>query len=439
MLPTFRADPRVRVVAGTDPRPEARAQLAQDFGARSHASVEELVADGEVEAVYIASPHQFHARHVALAAAAGKHVLVEKPMAISLEQATTMIEAARRAGTALIVGHSHSFDRPVLRAREWIASGDFGAVRMISAMNYTDFLYRPRRPEELDTAQGGGALFSQAAHQVDIVRLLGGGKVRSVRAHTGAWDPRRSTEGAYAATLDFGDGLFASLVYSGYGRFDTDEMCGNIGEMGQPADPALYGRSRRLLSQASDPGTEAALKMARNYGGAASGAGTGGLAEASGGATSAATSSGASMSGAAASGATASGVTASGATMSGAAASGAAASADASAGRSGGVQTWHQHFGLVIASCEHADLRPLPTGVMIYEDSQVRLDALAPPTVPRIEVIDELYAAVVQGSPPRHDGIWGMATLEVCLALLHSAQEGHDVALRHQCAWRDHG
>ena len=47
---------------------------------------------------------------------------------------------------------------------------------MINALNYTDFLYRPRRPEELDTAQGGGAVFNQAAHQVDIVRLLGGGR-----------------------------------------------------------------------------------------------------------------------------------------------------------------------------------------------------------------------------------------------------------------------
>ena len=59
---------------------------------------------------------------------------------------------------------------------------------MINAINYTDYLYRPRRPEELDTAQGGGAVFNQAAHQVDIVRLLGGGRVTSVRAATGAWD-----------------------------------------------------------------------------------------------------------------------------------------------------------------------------------------------------------------------------------------------------------
>ena len=80
--------------------------------------------------------------------------------------------AARRAGVHLVVGHSHSFDAPVRRLRELIASGEFGAVRMINAINYTDYLYRPRRPEELDTAQGGGAVFNQAAHQVDMVRLI---------------------------------------------------------------------------------------------------------------------------------------------------------------------------------------------------------------------------------------------------------------------------
>ena len=56
----------------------------------------------------------------------------------------------------------------------------------------------------------------------------------------------------------------------------------------------------------------------------------------------------------------------------------------------------HQHFGTVIVSCERADLRPLPNGVMIYDDGAARLERLPPPAVPRAEVIDELYGAVVQ-------------------------------------------
>ena len=113
---------------------------------------------------------------------------------------------------------------------------------MITALDFTDFLYRPRRPEELDTEPGGGAVFNQAAHQVDIVRLLAGGKVRSVRAFTGTWDPARPTEGAYSCLLGFDNGAFASLTYSGYAHFDSDEFMGWIGEMGQKKDPRPTAR-----------------------------------------------------------------------------------------------------------------------------------------------------------------------------------------------------
>src|SRR5690606_28790375 len=135
-----------------------------------------------------------------------KAVLVEKPMAIDLAQCTRIVDIVNETGVTLIVGHSHSFDGPVLHAARLLRAGEFGPVRMLTALNYTDFLYRPRRPEELDTAQGGGVVFSQGAHQIDIVRLLLGGKATSVRTQTGRWDAQRPTEGAYAALLGFEGG-----------------------------------------------------------------------------------------------------------------------------------------------------------------------------------------------------------------------------------------
>jgi phthalate 4,5-cis-dihydrodiol dehydrogenase len=372
MVPTF-ADPRVRVVAAFDPRPEATARAKAEFGARDHASVASLCADPAVDIVYVASPHQHHAAHVAAAAAGGKHVLVEKPMALTLGEAWSMIDAAARSGVHLVVGHSHSFDQPILRAREIIASGAVGALRMITAQYHTDFLYRLRRPEELDTAQGGGAVFNQAAHQVDIARLLAGGEATSVRALTGRWDAARPTEGAYAALVAFAGGAFASLVYGGYAHFDGDELCGGATELGGRQDASRYGAARRRIAGLPDAGGEAALKAARNYGGGAYGV----------------------------------------------------SSAEGAS---------HQHFGFVLASCERADLRPLPEGVMIYGDAEATLDPLPPPRVPRVEVIDELHAAVVEGRAPLHDGRWGMATLEVCLAMLASAREGRDIALHEQVA-----
>jgi phthalate 4,5-cis-dihydrodiol dehydrogenase len=116
MLPTWLADPRVELVAGADPRPEAAQRFASDVGGRAYRSVAELCADPGVEVVYIATPHQHHAAHAAMAAAHGKHALVEKPMALTLEECRRMIDAAASAGTYLIVGHSHSRPRSCARA-----------------------------------------------------------------------------------------------------------------------------------------------------------------------------------------------------------------------------------------------------------------------------------------------------------------------------------
>jgi phthalate 4,5-cis-dihydrodiol dehydrogenase len=92
----------------------------------------------------------------------------------------------------------------------------------------------------------------------------------------------------------------------------------------------------------------------------------------------------------------------------------------------------HNQFGMVIASCERADLRPLPTGVMVYDDTRAWLDAIDPPTIPRAEVIDEFCDAIAGTRAPIHTGEWAMATLEVCLAILESARTGDTVYLTHQ-------
>jgi phthalate 4,5-cis-dihydrodiol dehydrogenase len=370
MLPTLSRHPRLELSAAADPSPAARERFQREFGGRAYASVAALCEDEAVEVVYIATPHEMHLEHVALAARAGKHVLVEKPMALSLAECDAMCEAAARAGVQIVVGHSHSFDAPYRHTRALIEAGGAGRARMITALNFTDFLYRPRRPEELDTARGGGVVFSQAAHQVDIVRLLGGGLVRSVRAATGSWDQARPTEGAYSAFLTFDDGAFATLTYSGYGHFDSDEFQAWVGELGQDRRERRYGEARARLREVRSPEAEAALKATRTY------------------------------------------------------AAGAPA-ADTSAA--------HNHFGFLLVSCERADLRPMPDGVMIYRDDAITTETLPAPAVPRAEVIDELYDAVVHGRPPVHSGAWGLATTEVCLAILRSAREKREVEVIHQC------
>ena len=364
MLPTLANDPRIALVAATDPQPLACAQFEKDFGVRCDADFESLCRNPKVQAIYIATPHQYHATQVEMAASFGKHVMVEKPMALTLDECTRMIEATTRAGVVLMVGHSHSFNAPILKTHQLIASGVYGQVRMVHALNYTDFLYRPRRPEELDTQAGGGVIFSQAAHQVDIVRLLGGGMVNSVMAHTGAWDPARPTEGAYSALLGFANGAFASLSYSGYGHFDSDEWMNRIGELGQVKDGTDHGAARKRLRDTTAT-EEARLKAARNYG-----------------------------------------------------------AQHWSGDLRPPANRKHQHFGPLIVSCEGADLRPTPEGVWVDGDFDVQLHALPSPVLPRQEVMDEFCNAIFHQHPVLHSGAWARATTAVSLAMLASAQTG---------------
>ena len=371
MIPTFRDDPRVEIVAGFDPRPEARARFAQDFGAKTCENMEALCAC-DVDAIYIASPHQFHAPQVVVAAAHGKHVLVEKPMALSLDDCQKMISATRSAGVHLIVGHSHSFDAPIRKIAGLVQERTYGDLRMITALNFTDFLFRPRRPEELDTGQGGGAIYNQAPHQVEMIRLIAGGRVKSVRAMTGIWDGSRPTEGAYNAFLTFENGVSATMTYSGHAHFDSDELLDWTNELGLKKDPQNYGAARKAILASGDIARETDLKNARNYGGTAY-----------------------------------------------------TDLSDISARQ-------HQTFGFLLASCERGDLRAFGDGVRVYGDLAQEFLALDPPKIPRSEVVDELVAAVFENRPPLHSGEWSLATMEVCLALLQSAREGREIMMQHQ-------
>ena len=367
MLPSLQAHPRIRLSAAADPNPDARARFEQDFGGDTFADAESLCASGVADAVYIASPHQFHAEAVVLAAQHLMHAIVEKPMALTVEDCERMIAAADAAGIVLIVGHTHAFDPVVQCMRAVIESGDLGRLRMIANMTYNDFLYRPRRPEELDTSLGGGILYNQVPHQIEIARELDGGPLRSVRAIAGAWDPARRTEGALSALLAFEDGVAASLIYSGYDHFDTDEFAFWISESGAQKQ-ATYGASRRALRAAKTPVEEAAMKAASGFAGR-------------------------------------------GVRMTNAVAG-------------------HQpHFGLLIASCEGGDLRPAADGVLVYDDNGVREIPLPPGRAfPNKDGIpDEFCAAVLDGARARHDGRWGLATLQATLALIASASQQREV------------
>jgi phthalate 4,5-cis-dihydrodiol dehydrogenase len=130
---------------------------------RMYDAVEEMCLSSDIDAVWVATPNEFHARHVIAAAKAGKHVICEKPMAVTMEQCRSMVDAVERHGVKYVQGHSNVYDSPVRKMGEIARSGDLGRVIHIQSLNWNDWLVRALMPQEVDTHQSVAPLFEPLA------------------------------------------------------------------------------------------------------------------------------------------------------------------------------------------------------------------------------------------------------------------------------------
>jgi phthalate 4,5-cis-dihydrodiol dehydrogenase len=366
-LPAIKKHQGFELAGIAEPVVEARESVATEMDVEGYAGLPAMLDGARLDAIYIATPTDLHSEHVKIAFAANKHVLSEKPMAVELAAAKDMVAGAERAGVVLVVGHAHGFDLPIQRMREIVLSGRLGRVRMIHTWNYTDWMYRPRRPEELDVAKGGSVTFRQGSHQFDIIRLLGGGLVRSVRAVTFNWDPGRNSIGAHTVFLQFADGTAATAVYNGYGYFSTIELCADVTEWGS-LEP-LAERPQVFRSTAGRSAADELQAKRRRAKGAI----------------------------------------------------------PASA-------PFQPTFGLTLVSCEKGDIRQSPRGLYVYSADGREEIVLPNDRTPRDLVLDEFHDALTGRRKPVHDGRWGLANLEICVAAIESSQTGQEITLRHQVA-----
>ena len=260
VVPFFDQVDDVELVAAADLRVDALDAFQEDHpGTQLFTSLKAMCESGSIDAVWISTPSQFHAEHAIAAAEAGVSVVLEKPMAVNMEDAHRVVEAFEKSRARFVL-HSHASDGPIKKMREIIASGRLGRPIGIHTMMHKGWLRSPRLAAELDTSQGGGVVFRQGPHQIEIVRRLGGGLVRSLRAYTGRRAPGLDTEGNFTALLEFADGAHATLVLYGYGYFNVSDLTWNIGEGGTasggeyrrhgpkptgPADPATFYQSER--------------------------------------------------------------------------------------------------------------------------------------------------------------------------------------------------
>jgi phthalate 4,5-cis-dihydrodiol dehydrogenase len=373
VIPTVERLPIAELAAAADTRPEALEQFGQRYGGRTYDSVEQLCADPDVDVVWVATPNQFHREHVILAASHGKHVVCEKPMALSVAEAERMVEAADKNGVHLLCGHTYSLNPSIQAMHRIVRSGELGRLISVAHWMYSDWLLKPRLPQELDVTRGGGVVYRHLPHIVDSIRTIGGGMVRSVRAMVGAWMPERPAPGNVSAYLEFEDGTPATISYSGYGYFNTSDLVWGIGDRLYTEEQAVEARRAFRAGQADDASAKEQLRETTRGGRDYSGANRGRLA---------------------------------------------------------GGGNW---FGILVVGCERGNLRQSPDGVLVYDDHGHHEVAVGGSGATGEVELRELHAALTRGAPISHDGRWGMATLEVCLALMESARERREIQLSNQC------
>ena len=256
---------------------------------------------------------------------------------------------------------------------------------MIHTWNYNDFMVRPYTNKDLNSSHG--VVLNQGPHHVDVLRLLGGGLVRSVRAMTGLWDMTRP-EGAYTCYLEFENRVPATMVYSGYGFFDTAELYSWVGEGGYIRHQDTNAHARRSINEISGPGREAKLEQFKEqlrYG------------------------------------------------VRGINKEQAVHGWPGLVGESFEVK--HQKFfGLTVVSVKRRKA-PVAHGIIVYGDGKRSEVPIPRGLTGRAAEVTELYEAVVNNRPVAHDGRWGEATLEVCLGVLESAATAKRSTCRTKCRW----
>ena len=206
--------PRTDVVAAVDPDVARAAELAASTGAQAYGSLDEALGAGGFEAVLLLLPHALHEDVALRCFAAGKHVLLEKPMAPDPEACARILEAARRAGTVFMVGENAQYWPEVMTARDLLAEGVIGDVVTARACIFFPPLasyYGGERPWRFDlAAAGGGIAVDTGSHWIRPLRMWLG-EVDEVVAALGRPFAAMEGESLVRALLRFRSGVVASF------------------------------------------------------------------------------------------------------------------------------------------------------------------------------------------------------------------------------------
>lgn len=188
--------------------------LAADYEAAYEETIESLLARDDISAVFVATPHDVHAQQALAAAAAGKHIMLEKPMACSVEDCDTIIEACHDSNLCCSIGFTQRYRKCNIKAKELIDSGSLGRVYQMM-----EWQFLPGGLQvfpKWQSLQGNlGILFGHAIHNFDRIRWFSGAEIATVYAKCTSVEPGSEVEGTSMLLMTLTDGTTVNLWSSG--------------------------------------------------------------------------------------------------------------------------------------------------------------------------------------------------------------------------------
>lgn len=214
--------------------------LASKFGVPAYYDIDDFLMRKEIDAVAVLTPSGMHTAHVIACARAGKHVVVEKPMALRLQDADDMIRACDEAGVKLFVVKQNRFNVPVVKAREALNAGRFGRLILgtVRVRWCRDQAYYDHDEWRGTWAYDGGVLTNQASHHVDMLEWFFGDVV-SVHARATTALAKIETEDTAVATLKFRNGALGIIEATTAAR--PTDLEGSLSILGEGGTVEIAG------------------------------------------------------------------------------------------------------------------------------------------------------------------------------------------------------
>lgn len=229
-----------RLSAVCDSDPERARRFGETYGVPWFSSIDDFLASPDIEIVSILTPSGMHAEHTIAVAASGKHALVEKPMALRLEDADAMIRACDAAAVNLFVVKQNRFNVPVVKAREALDAGRFGKLVLgtVRVRWCRDQRYYAQDAWRGTWAQDGGIMANQASHHIDLLEWFMG-RVESVHARAVTALVDIEAEDTAVATLKFANGALGIIEATGATR--PKDLEGSLSILGEGGSVVIGG------------------------------------------------------------------------------------------------------------------------------------------------------------------------------------------------------